>query len=350
MLVMKAARLFATRDMRVVEVDRPRPGRGEVVVRIAYTGICGTDIEIYTGRMPFIKLGLIPLPQTLGHEWSGIVDSVGDEVTAFTPGDRVTGDVTISCRVCEYCKAGRYNICPHRRSVGVIRKDGAFAEYLVMPAHHVYRLPEGVSLEEAALTEPASCAVHAVRRLAVGPGDRIAVVGDGTLGLLAVQAARAAGAGRVVIIGSHDQKLALARELGAHAVVNRHRDDVVEAPLNLFGEKIEGVIEASGNVAAVAPALRLLRSGGRMVILSIYHEPVPALDLAAVTSNEITITGTLAGPNVFPGLLRLMAEGAIRTRPLITHRLPLAGVPDAFRAIEGRTEPYVKMLVVQDLV
>ncbi|MDR7427255.1 MAG: alcohol dehydrogenase catalytic domain-containing protein [Armatimonadota bacterium] len=347
MPTMRAARLFATRDMRVVEVERPRPGRGEVVVRIAYTGICGTDIEIYTGRMPFIALGLIPLPQTLGHEWSGIVQEVGEGVTEFAPGDRVTGDVTISCRVCEFCKAGRYNICPNRRSVGVIRKDGALAEYLVMPAHHVYRIPDGLSLEEAALAEPASCAVHAVRRLGVQPGDRIVVVGDGTLGLLALQAARAAGAGRVVMIGSHDEKLALAQELGAHATVNRHRQDVVQAPLDLCGGKVEGVIEASGNTAAVAPALRLLRPGGRMVVISIYHEPVPALDLAAVTSNEITITGTLAGPNIFPGLLRLMAEGAIRTRPLITHRLPLDEVPEAFKRIEMRSEPYVKMLVFQ---
>jgi len=345
---MRAARLFATRDVRVVEVERPHPGRGEVVVRIAFTGICGTDIEIYTGRMPFIAMGLIPLPQTLGHEWSGVIAEVGEGVTEFTPGDRVTGDVTISCRVCEFCKAGRYNICPHRRSVGIIRKDGALAEYLVMPAHHVYRVPDGLSLEEAALTEPASCAVNAVRRLGVQPGDRIAVVGDGTLGLLALQAARAAGAGMVVMIGSHDEKLAVAQELGAHAVVNRHRDDVVQAPLQAFGGKIEGVIEASGNAAAVGPALQLLRPGGRMVVISIYHEPVPALDLAALTSNEITITGTLAGPNVFPGLLRLMAEGRIRTRPLITHRLPLAGVPDAFKAIEGRVEPYIKMVVAQE--
>ena len=346
---MKAARLYGTRDMRITDVDRPQAGRGEVVIRIAYVGICGTDIEIYTGRMPFIKLGLIPLPQTLGHEWTGVIDEVGEGVTEYAPGDRVTGDVTISCRVCEFCKAGRYNICPNRRSVGIIRKDGAFAEYLVMPVYHVYRVPDEVSLEDAALTEPASCAVHAVRRMGVEPGDRIAVVGDGTLGLLALQAAKAAGASRVVLIGSHDEKLAIAQHLGAYATVNRHRDDVVQAPLDFFHGKIDGIIEASGNAAAVGPALKLLRPGGRMVIISIYHEPVPAVDMAFVVTNEVILTGTLAGPTVFPGLLRLMAERAIRTGPLITHRLPLIGVPDAFRAIETRSDSYIKkMVVIQD--
>jgi 2-desacetyl-2-hydroxyethyl bacteriochlorophyllide A dehydrogenase len=334
--------------MRVVDVDRPHPGRGEIVVKIAYTGICGTDIEIYTGRMPFIKLGLIPLPQTLGHEWSGIVDEIGESVTEFAPGDRVTGDVTISCRVCEFCKQGRYNICPNRRSVGIIRKDGAFAEYLVMPVHHVYKLPQTLSLEEAALAEPASCAVHGVRRMGVGPGDLIVVVGDGTIGLLALQAARAAGASKVVMIGSHDSKLALARQIGAEDTVNRHRDDVRQAPLDRLGGKADGVVEASGNTAAVEPALRLLRPGGRMVIISLYHEPVPTLDMAFVAANEIVITGTLAGPNIFPGLLRLMADGIIRTKPLITHRLVLEHVPEAFQKIADRAEPSVKMMVTQD--
>lgn len=343
---MKAARLYGTRDMRVTEVDRPQAGRDEVVIRIAYAGICGTDIEIYTGRMPFIKLGLIPLPQTLGHEWAGVIDEVGEGVTEFRPGDRVTGDVTISCRVCPWCKAGRYNICPNRRSVGVIRKDGAFAEYLVMPAYHVYHVPDHVSLEEAALTEPASCAVHAVRRLGIEPGDRVAVVGDGTLGLLALQAARAAGAGRVVVIGSHDEKLAVARQLGAHATVNRHRDNTVQAPLDLFDGKIEGVIEASGNTAALGPALKLLRPGGRIVVISLYHEPVPDVDMAAMVANEVTLTGTLAGPTVFPGLLRLMATGTITTGPLITHRLPLPGIPEAFRSIEARSDLSIKKMVV----
>ncbi len=345
---MRAARLFGTEDMRVVDVERPQPGRGEVVVRIAYTGICGTDIEIYTGRMPFIKLGLIPLPQTLGHEWSGIIDEVGEGVTEFAPGDRVTGDVTISCRMCEYCKQGRYNICPNRRSVGIIRKDGAFAEYLVMPTVHVYKLPDGLSLEEAALTEPTSCAVHAVRRMGIDPGDRIVVVGDGTLGLMALQAARAAGAARLMMIGSHDFKLALARQLGALATINRHRDDVIQAPLDFFGGKVDGVMEASGNVAAIGSALRLLRPGGRMVVISIYHEPVPSFDLASVTTNEIVITGTLAGPQVFPGLLRLMAEGTIRTAPLITHRLSIEEVPEAFSNIAARWQPCIKMVVVQN--
>ncbi|MDR7486862.1 MAG: alcohol dehydrogenase catalytic domain-containing protein [Armatimonadota bacterium] len=345
---MKAARLYDIRDMRVVDVERPRPGPGEVVVRIAYTGICGTDIEIYTGRMPFIKLGWIPLPQTLGHEWSGVVDEVGPGVTDFAPGDRVTGDVTISCRVCEYCKAGRYNICPNRRSVGIIRKDGAFAEYLVMPTYHVYRLPPGLSLEAAALTEPTGCAVHAARTLQVEPGDRIVVVGDGTIGLLALQAARALGAAQVMLVGSHDEKLTLARELGAFATANRRRDDIVERVAAAFGGKVDGVIEASGNVQAVGPALRLLRPGGRMVVVSLYHEAVPDVDLAFVTANEIVLRGILAGPNVFPGTLRLMAAGAIRTVPLISHRLPLEGVPQAFGTIEARKEPYVKMVVVQN--
>jgi L-iditol 2-dehydrogenase len=345
---MRAARLFDTRDMRVVDVDRPHAGRGEVVVRIACTGICGTDIEIYTGRMPFIKLGWIPLPQTLGHEWAGVIDEVGEDVAEFAPGDRVTGDVTISCRVCDYCKQGRYNICPRRRSVGIIRKDGAFAEYLVMPIHHVYRLPETLSLEEAALTEPTSCAVHGVRRMGVEPGDRVVVVGDGTIGLLALQAARAAGAAKVVMIGSHDSKLAIARELGAHATVNRHRDDVRQAPLDLLGDKADGVVEASGNASAFEPALRLLRPGGRMLIISLYHEPVPPFDMAFVTANEIVVSGTLAGPNVFPGQLRLMAEGVIRAAPLITHRLSLEQVPTAFQTIADRVEPSVKMMVMQD--
>ncbi len=162
---MKAARIFGARDVRYVDIDRPRIGPNDVLIKVKAVGICGTDLEIFRGTMPFLSMGLAKFPLTPGHEWSGIVEEVGVEVKRLKTGQRVTGDVSIGCGKCSYCLRGRYNLCLDKQEVGICRgKEGAYADYLSMPQQYTYPLPKKMSYEEGALVDPTATAVNAVVR------------------------------------------------------------------------------------------------------------------------------------------------------------------------------------------
>lgn len=336
---MHAARLHGPNDIRFEQVPDPAPGPGQMLVRVRAAGICGTDIEIYTHEHPVYRSGKGRLPLILGHEWSGEVVGVGPRVTRFRPGDRVTCENPIGCGSCEACLTGHENACPNRMEFGIQGRDGALAEYTLSDEGKTHAIG-GLRFDEAALLEPATVAVRAVRRAEVRPGDRVVVLGSGCIGLLVVQAARAAGAGLVLATDIAEPKLELARSLGADAAIDPANQSLEDACRDLTGGcGFNAVIECSGSTESLSEAFGLAAIAGRIVIVGVYggeSVPVPADGLV---SGEITVRGTVGGQDCWDETIRLVSEGRIRTRPLISHNIRLSEVRDAFElARSGRLD------------
>jgi 2-desacetyl-2-hydroxyethyl bacteriochlorophyllide A dehydrogenase len=327
------------------EIARPRPSEQELLIRVHRVGMCGTDVEMLHGSMPYFRLGWARYPVVLGHEWSGTVVEVGTAVEHFAVGDRVTGDVTIGCGKCPPCLRGQYNLCVVKQEVGLCRgKDGAFSQYLTMPARHCYRLPDPVSLDDGALVEPAATVVKAVCKANFEPGATVLVTGDGPIGLLGVQVALAHGAGWVVLSGTDDKKLALGKQFGVHDVVNVTRDDVTAFILDhTCGMGVDYALEASGNGAALKTTLDATRQGGTISVVGIYERPIDGIDLGMAVVKDLSLCCSVASPNAFEQTLRLMSTGRLVVSPLVTHILPLEAAGDAFAMQEDQNSQRVKI-------
>jgi L-iditol 2-dehydrogenase len=333
---MKAAVLHGPRDLRVEPGSSPTAAADDVVVRVLVAGLCGTDHRIWTGDRP------VGYPRVMGHEFVGRVEAVGDSVTRVAAGDRVAVEPNYSCGACPLCREGNRNLCLARTAIG-IDVDGGFAEIVRVPARCCWPAPAGVADEDLMLTEPLAVVVRAVQRAAVRAGETAAVVGGGTLGLLALQVLRARGA-RVLCIGRSNRRFRLARELGADAV-----HAISEGPLppvaRLFSgrEGVDCVVETAGTPDAVNHALEVVRPGGRIVLTGLPHEPTP-VSFFSVVRREVTITGSMIYQDEFAEAMRLIAAGQVRTTPLITHRFPLDEIARAFAVHEEPTA--IKVAVI----
>ena len=320
---MRAVRLTEVDHLAVADVPRPHPGPGEVLVRIEACGICGSDRHMLRGEFP------TALPVTLGHEFSGIVEAVGQGVSSVPPGARVTGDPNISCGTCPACRAGRTNLCPELTAIGVFR-DGGFAEYVVMPEGQAYVLPAALRPEHGAFCEPIGCCLHAIDVARIQAGDSVVVLGGGVIGMLMVQLARRAGAGQVVLSTRQAPRRALAEQLGASATVDAS-GDVVEAITGVGGLLPGGgdvVIECAGVAETFTQAPRLARRGGSIVVFGVMPkgEPVPMVPWDLLV-NELRLESAWLNPLTHGRAAALVASGAIALDPLITRTVPLEDVP-----------------------
>ena len=321
---MKAAILHGPRDLRIESARMPEPGPGEVVVRVGMAGLCGTDYRIWTGDRP------VAYPLVLGHEFVGQVSATGRGVTRVRAGDRVAIEPNYSCGACPLCREGNRNLCLSRTAVG-IDVDGCFAESVRVPGRCCWPAPAGVADDDLLITEPLAVVVRAVARGAVERGQSAAVVGAGSLGLLALQVLRGRGA-RVLVVSRTTRRFALARELGAeatHAVADAPLEETARAFSGREG--VDVVIETAGTAEAVAHALALVRPGGRVVLTGLPHEPTPVA-FFSVVRREVTIAGSMIYQDEFPAALELVASGAVRTRPLVTHHFKLDAIGEAFIA------------------
>ena len=326
------------------DVPRPVPGPGDVLIRIAACGICGSDVHGYDGssgrRIP---------PLVMGHEAAGTVAEVGQGVRQFSPGDRVTFDSTVYCGECEYCRTGDVNLCDNRQVVGVscgdYRRHGAFAEFVVVPERIVYRLPDSLPFSEAAMLEAISVGLHAVREAGLKGGETALVIGAGMIGLLTLQAARAGGCSRVFVADIDPSRLALAREMGADEVLQASGTDLVAQVQRLTGGKgVDVVFEAVGRNETVAGAIDSVRKGGTVVLIG-NITPEVKLPLQKVVSRQIRLQGTAASSGEYPEAIELMRSGGIRVGPLITAVAPLEDGPQWFERLH-RGEPNLMKVVL----
>lgn len=331
--------------IEIKEIEKPSISPDEVLIKVDATGICGTDLEIYKATSPIP----IQLPRILGHEFSGVVTKVGDEVTNINVGDRVVSETGVVCRRCVFCRMGKHNLCPHRKPIGIAR-DGAFAEYVKAPSINIHKIPNNVSLEEAALTEPLAVAVHAViERSQVTAGDTVAVVGAGTIGLLILECARLAGARMTLLSGHHENRLEVAKSLGADIVVNEKKENPIDRAMELTdGLGIDVAYEATGNPKAVEQAIAMTRKGGKVVLIGVHSKPMEGFNVHDIISNEKILIGCWTHTSsTWDRALNLLSSRKIKTAPLITHILPLERIRLGFELLKKREA--IKVLIKPNL-
>lgn len=312
--------------LSVVDVPDPAPAAGEIVVAPRAVGICGTDLHIIDGEFPPAPYPLIP-----GHEFAGEVVAVGTGVTGVRVGDRVAVDPSLFCGRCVYCSRQRGNLCADWGAIGDT-VDGAFAEYVSVPAGNACPVPESLTWAAAALVEPLSCVVHGLRRLAIRPGSELLIVGAGTIGLLLLQAARRSGAATVAVVDLDAGRRALASRLGADTVAGSAADLIA-----VRARGFEYVIEATGVPAAAAAAIDGLDRGGTMLVFGVSPaEAVVSVSPFRVYNDELTILGSMAVLRTFEPAVNLMLAGAVAADEMVTHTFGLADFGDAVAAVRGR--------------
>ncbi len=327
------------------DVPQPEPMEDQVLVRVRACGICGSDVHGYTGstgrRIP---------PIIMGHEAAGVVEAVGPNAQHVAVSDRVTFDSTVYCNQCPACRQGRMNLCLDRRVLGVstpsFRRDGAMAEYVVVPWWIIHRLPDAVSFEEAALIEPAAVSLHAARITPIEVNDVVAVVGAGQIGLFTMQAARVKGAGTIIALDMREERLALARQLGADVTINSSTANVAAEMQRAVGRSdADSVLEAVGTEATVRLGMDLTKLGGNLTLIG-NVTPRIQVNLQDIVSRELTIRGSCAIAGEYRACLDLMAAGRIRATPLISRIVPLSEGPAAFDALH-RGEPGLMKIVLR---
>lgn len=320
-------------NIEICEMPEPICGEGEVKIEVKAVGLCGSDIHIMHDALPYTP------PVILGHEFCGMVAEVGTKVTGFKVGDRVVAEnVSLSCGECSLCQTGHYAICSQRSAQGMNR-DGGFAKYIVCQEKFVFKIPDNISFDEGALLEPLTCCVHGViEQSKVQAGDVVLVSGPGSIGILAAMVAKAEG-GFVVITGTDGdgEKLQSALELGVDRVVNIEKEDLNQVVGELTrGRGVDVVLECSGAEAAVNSGMNILKQRGRFTQVGLFGGKIN-VNFDLMTMKEIHVEGTLSHTKAsWLRGIRLVEEGKINLKPLITHKYPLIEWEKAFETFQKR--------------
>jgi len=325
---MRALVVTAPREAEVLDVPDPVARPGELLVEVERVGICGTDVELYTGEMAYIEQGFMHFPMRLGHEWTGRVIAAGTPDDDGWVGKRVTGDTMLGCGQCEYCVAGHQHVCPTRFEVGIRDGwDGALAEKVLIPARFAYAIPEHVSLAAAALVEPGGNALRAAQAARIEPGHRVLVLGSGTIGLLAAQFALAAGA-EVHVAGKREGSLALARSLGVQHTATL--DEVTRSD----DDRFDSVIEATSIDTMPALSVRLAKPAGRVVYIGLSSTP-SLVDSRVIALKDITAVGILSASPGLAGAIESFASGAVVPDAIVSEVIALDDVPSRLEGSRG---------------
>ncbi len=325
------------------EVEAPRAGEGEVLVRVKRIGVCGSDVHVYHGLHPYTGY-----PVVQGHEVSGEIVEVGRGVSRFAPGEAVTFLPQLTCGRCYMCTHGMSNVCSSLKVMG-FQAPGAAQELFAVPEELVVKLPAGISYEIGAMVEPISVGVHALRRAGEILGKKVLVLGAGTIGNLVSQVARALGADAVMITDVSDVRLEVARRCGARFPVNTAKSDLAGAIEEHFGEaKADVVLECVGAQATITQAVANARKGTRVVVVGVFGRK-PEVDLGLVQDRELSLVGTLMyQKGDFETAVRLIEEGRLKLEGLITDRFRFEDYPKAYELIEREKERVLKVMIALD--
>jgi L-iditol 2-dehydrogenase len=342
---MKAAVLHAVHDMRVEEVPLPEvtPER-DVLVRIRSVGVCGSDVHFFERGI----IGKYPLaaPTIMGHEAAGEVVEVLDEACGLRPGDRVAIEPGYTCRRCEFCRSGRYNMCREVVFLAAPPIHGAFAEYLAWPSDFLFRLPDALSFDDGAMIEPLSVGLWASQRGGVGVGDTVAILGAGPIGLLTMQCALAAGATRAVVSDLEAGRLELAERLGASEILDASEVDAEAMIMELTGGRgVDVAFECAGAIPALQMALRVARNGGTVQIVGMPAEQHPQIPLYEMINRELDLRGLFRYANCYPPAISLVAAGRVDVASLVTHHFALEETPEAMTFVHERRDGVVKAVI-----
>ena len=347
---MKAANLYAPGDIRVEHVRNPEPGPGEVLIKVKACGICGSDIS------RVMETGTYRFPTIPGHEFSGEVVGHGSDIAEMPKNLRVTVVPLIPCKSCKYCGMGDYHLCEHYSYLGS-RTNGAFAEYVKAPLANLLSVPLNVDFELAAMTDPAAIALHAVRKLDVSPGDRVAIFGFGPIGAFALQWAKILGAGETIAVDIGQEKLPIAEEFDADLYIDAGSNDPVQVITDYTnGSGVEKTIEIAGQPITQEQCILVTAKGGSSVWVGISHRSVTLGTKAVddILRKEMKITGSWNSSfaplkNDWDMTVRFMAKGKIRAGNIISHRLPLEKIKEAFELMRNRTQFFNKVMFFPEM-
>ena len=336
---MKALVFEGPGDVRWTDHPKPQIAEDEVLIRTQFAAVCGTDAHMLDGGFP-AKRGIV-----MGHEASGVVEAVGRRVTHVRPGQAVVGSPIVVCGACLACRSGRYNVCEHRKHLG-IEADGVFAEYFKLPGYSVFAAPPGLTPEEGALVEPAAVGYHAVCRAAPTPSDTVVVMGSGPIGLFLLESVVAFGCQKIIVSGHRQRRLDLAVQLGAHRVVRPPEEDLEAVVMEeTNGSGADLVIEAVGRPDTIAESVRLVRSAGKIMMVGIPSGPVP-FDFVHLVRREVDLLTSDASLFAYERIHELVAKKVLDARPLITHTFPSENVVEAIEA--SKAQDAIKVLVSFD--
>ncbi|MGI6284685.1 galactitol-1-phosphate 5-dehydrogenase [Neomoorella humiferrea] len=342
---MKAVRLYKAGDLRVEDIPVPEPKNKEVLVKVKAVGVCGSDIP------RILYVGAHKEKITVGHEFSGEIVAVGKDVKSWHVGDRVVVAPLIPCYQCPSCLKGDYSLCMNYDYFGS-RRDGAMAEYVVVPEGNLLRLPENVSFEVGAMTDPAANAWHAIWRSGLKKGEDVVIFGVGPIGMLALQAARIQGAKNIIAVDIISSKLKIAESLGANYIIDSNEKDISNTMLEILEKEPEVAIDFTGVPSVQAEAIKTVGRHGRVVFLGISHKGLNLLEehVDRILRYELIILGSWNSfSKPFPGKewttsIELFAEGKMVAEPIITHRLSLDEAPKVFRKIKEGSIEYNKIM------
>jgi (R,R)-butanediol dehydrogenase/meso-butanediol dehydrogenase/diacetyl reductase len=346
---MKAARWHGVKDIRVEDIPEPSPAAGEVKIKVAWTGICGSDLHEYLAGPIFVPvdeehpLSHDKAPITMGHEYCGEITELGAGVTGLAVGDRVAIEPIFACGTCPACHEGKYNLCDSLGFVGLSGGHGGFAAFSVVPAGMVHKMPDALSMEQGALVEPAAVALHAVRMSKIKAGDTAAVFGAGPIGLLVVEALRVAGAAQIHVVEPSPERREKALELGATSAIDPMSTDPVETIRAATGG-VNVAFEVTGVPRVLPQCIDSTRHEGQTLIVSIWEGDAAFQPNTAVLK-ERQLLGTIAYRNIYPAVMELMTQGYFSADKLVTKRISIDEIVDqGFEALVAE-KSQVKILV-----
>lgn len=337
---MTGIKQFETKD-----IEMPSIGNKEVLVKMEYVGICGSDVHLYErGRIG--EDFVVTLPFILGHECSGIVEKVGSEVTSLRVGDKVALEPGVTCGKCTYCKEGRYNLCPEVLYLAAPPHGGALQKYMAYPENLCFKLPDSVDMLKGALIEPLSVALHAVKQGGVKMGSKVVVLGAGPIGLLTMLTCKALGASTVIVTDILDKRLSFAKELGASTVINSKNESVVDTVFKLTdGAGADIVIETAGNENTIQHTAYIVKRGGTIVAVGLPPQESVGFDFVTLINKEAEIKTVFRFRNVYPLAIQLVENNNIPVKEIVTHEFDFSNSQEAFNYVIDNRDDVVKAVI-----
>lgn len=340
---MKVVYLTEPGKMEIVEEPVPEAGRGQVLVRIEYNGICGSDVHFFKDG----RVGDCVLTDkfVLGHEVSGTVVELGEGVENLNVGDRVALEPGYACGKCEFCKSGRYNLCPDVKFFAAPPVRGALQEYVAHPADMCFKLPDNVSTMEGALVEPLAVGLHATGLGNVGLGQSVVILGAGCIGLVTLLSARARGASKIIVADLYEKRLEYAREMGADVTINAQTEDVPVRIREILKEGPDVVLETAGSPATIAQTAHIAKRGGTIVLVGMSAQSEISYNFFQIMEKEATVKCVFRYRNLYPTAIAAIASGSINVKQIVTHEFSLEDSNLAFDTVVKDARNVVKGII-----
>lgn len=340
----RAAYMTELNKMEIREIPVPEVKEQEVLVKLEYVGICGSDVHYFhDGRCgDFVVDGEF----MLGHECAGTIVKLGSGVTNFTIGDKVALEPGITCGQCEFCKTGRYNLCPDVQFLATPPVQGCYENYIAFPANMCFKLPENISTKEGALVEPLSVGMHAASQGQIGLGDQVVILGAGCIGLVTLLACKAYGATDITVVDVIPKRLEYAKKLGATRTINGKETDVIAEIEKLTkGMGVEKVIETAGSPVTIAQTPYLVKNGGTIVLVGLSADPEIKFNFGKIMAKEAKIESVFRYRNVYPKAIAAIADGIIDVSGIVTHEFEFDHIQEAFECAINDKDNVVKAVI-----